>query len=109
MKNDKTIQDTDRRIASILRSEAPLPPSKDWFTRKTLNRLPDKQPRTVSLSEVAAFFIVLTVSVIIVAWQTRIMLTSGDLTASNTVLLLSGLLMAICATLYISVPLLKKY
>ena len=46
MKNDKTIQNTDRRIASILRSEAPVPPSKDWFTRKTLNRLPDRQPRT---------------------------------------------------------------
>lgn len=109
MKNDKTIQDTDRRIASILRSEAPVPPSKDWFTRKTLNRLPDKQPCTVSLSEVVAFFIVLAVSVTVVIRQTKEMLSSGDLTASNTAILLSGLAMAICATLYISVPLLKKY
>ena len=105
MKNDKTIQDTDRRIASILRSEAPVPPSKDWFTRKTLNRLPDRQPRT----EVVAFFIVLAVSVSVVIRQTKEMLSSGDLTASNTAILLSGLAMAICATLYISVPLLKKY
>lgn len=109
MKNDKTFQDTDRRIASILRSEAPVPPSKDWFTRKTLNRLPDRQPRTVSLSEVVAFFIVLAVSVSVVIWKTKEMLSSGDLTAQNTVILLSGLVLAICATLYISVPLLKKY
>ena len=109
MKNDKATQNLDRHIASILKNVAPLPPSKDWFTRKTLNRLPDRQPRTVSTFELAAFVIVLAVSCAIVISQTKIMIDNGDLTAANTVLLASGLVMSICATLYISIPLLKKY
>lgn len=108
MKTDTLTRDTDRRIASIIRSEAPVPPSKDWFTRKTLNRLPDKQPRTVSVYEVAAFFIVLAISCALVVWQTKIILNSGDITAGNTAVLLSGLVMSVCATLYIAIPLLKK-
>lgn len=47
----------DPEFGKFLRKELPQAPRDEWFVRKTMNRLPPKQARIFSTSEIFTFII----------------------------------------------------
>lgn len=107
MKEKSHITDTDRRISAMLKGEDKGAPRDEWFVRKTLNRLPDRRSRVISLPEFVAFLIVMTASAIIIGVQLHQALTT-DPPAFNPYILLMAALSALTATIYIAIPILKR-
>lgn len=108
MKRSDNTKELDRRIGAMLRNESAPVPDDEWFVRKTLNRLPARGRRAIGLPEIAAFLIVVTASVIITIRELKTVMSMADPADYNPMLLLSAAAMALLATLYISIPLLRK-
>ena len=53
MKHDKT----DKQIKEFLKRELPQAPVNPWFTRKVMNRLPEKSPNWAARIENAGFLV----------------------------------------------------
>ena len=47
----ENISDLDNELRRMLQQELPEAGSDEWFTRKVMNRLPEKQPSSVSWIE----------------------------------------------------------
>ena len=103
--NDKEL---DRRISELIRSESPAPYADEWFTRKTVNRLPPRRRRLVSLPELAGFVIVVAVCVLVIVREMKLVLSLADPATFNPAMLLAAAAMAVCATLYITIPILRQ-
>lgn len=116
MKTDRhslTTADTDRRISAMMRGEASPVPGDEWFVRKTLNRLPPRRERILGIPEIIAAAVVLITSGIVIAIETRRLLamarTMTDSIADlNPAMLLAATACALCATLYLAIPVLKN-
>lgn len=108
MKRNDNTKKLDRRIGSMLYNESDPVPKDEWFVNKTLNRLPARNRRTVGIPEVLAFLIVVATSAIITIRELQTVLSMSDLQDFNPMLMLSAAAMALLATLYISIPLLRN-
>lgn len=116
MKTDRhsgSTADTDRRISAMMRGEASPVPGDEWFMRKTLNRLPPRRERILGIPEIIAAVIVLIASGIVIAVETRRLLAmAGTMTDSiadlNPAMLLAATACALCAALYLAIPVLKN-
>lgn len=108
MKQTENIKETDRRISEMLRENSNPLPGDEWFVRKVLNRLPPERSHLVSIPEVVAFLIVLTVSVIITVSETRHALSLTDFSTFNPSHLIASALAALCAAIYIAVPVFRR-
>lgn len=106
-RNDNT-KKIDRRIEAMLHNESAPLPTDEWFIDKTLNRLPARNRRTIGIPEILAFLIVVATSAIVTIRELQTVLNMPDLYDFNPALLLSASAMALLATLYISIPLLRN-
>ena len=108
MKKNNETTDLDSRIGAMLRGEpAPVPEDK-WFVRKTLNRLPSRSRRLLSMPEILAFLIVITACATIIARELRSMMALPDAAEFSPWMLLSAGAAALFATLYLTIPLLRR-
>ena len=107
-KSNNSDKELDCRISEMIRNESPAPCTDEWFTPKTLNRLPRRRPRIVSLPELIGFLIVLVVSVTVIVHELKIVLNLPEPTTFDPALLVGAFAMLVCATLYISIPILRK-
>lgn len=114
MKTDRHgISDTDRRIADMVRGEASPVPRDEWFVSKTLNRLPPRCERILGLPEIIAAGVVLVISGTVMAVEARHLLqlaesTSDSVADLNPLMLLAAAACALCAALYLAIPVLKN-
>lgn len=108
MKRNDNTKKLDRRIGSMLYNESDPVPKDEWFVNKTLNRLPARNRRAVGIPEILAFLIVVATSAIITIRELQTVLSMSDLQNFNPMLILSAAAMALLATLYISIPLLRN-
>lgn len=109
MKQTENIKETDRRIGEMLREHSNPLPGDEWFVRKVVNRLPPERSHLVSIPQVVAFLIVLTASVIITVSETRHALSLADFSTFNPSLLIASAFTALCAAIYIAVPVFRRY
>ena len=99
---------TDRRITEMMRHETPAPPPDGWFVNKVMNRLPARRQRIVRLPEVAAWLVVTAVSVYITIGELKEGMSLPDPTSYNPAVMIGAIAMAIGATLFLSVPILRR-
>lgn len=78
MKHNDTTH-TDTRLRNMIKGGLPEAPDDPLFTRKVLNRLPDKKIRYISIIETAGYIAAFLLIIIMLA------ATAGDITASHTV------------------------
>lgn len=108
MKKNNDTTGLDRRIGAMLRGESAPVPEDKWFVRKTLNRLPSRSRRLLSMPEILAFLIVITASATIIVREFRMLLTLPDPAEFSPCMMLSAGATALVATLYIAIPLLRR-
>lgn len=108
MKRKGNIKELDRRIGAMLCNESDSVPEDKWFVNKTLNRLPMPNRRIFGVPEIVAFLIVVTASAIITMHELKVVMSMPDPADFNPMLMLSAAAMALFATLYISIPLLRN-
>ncbi|MDE6610541.1 MAG: hypothetical protein K2K33_08300 [Muribaculaceae bacterium] len=108
MKRNDSTKKLDRRIGTMLYNESDPVPKDEWFVNKTLNRLPARNRRAVGYPEILAFLVVVTTSAIITIRELQVLMSISDLQNFNPMLMLSAAAMALLATLYISIPLLRN-
>ena len=92
----------------MLRGESAPVPEDKWFVRKTLNRLPSRSRRLLSMPEILAFLIVITACATIIARELRSMMALPDAAEFSPWMLLSAGAAALFATLYLTIPLLPR-
>ena len=108
MKKNNETTDLDSRIGAMLRGESAPVPEDKWFVRKTMNRLPSRSRRLLSMPEILAFLIVITASAIIIAREFRSMMALPDVAEFSPWMLLLAAATALFATLYLTSPLLRR-
>ncbi|MDE6644495.1 MAG: hypothetical protein K2J97_00225 [Muribaculaceae bacterium] len=108
MKRNGNIKELDRRIGAMLCNESEPVPEDKWFVNKTLNRLPMRHRRIFGVPEIVAFLIVVTASIVITIHELKVVMSMPDPADFNPMLMLSAAAMALFATLYISIPLLRN-
>ncbi len=108
MKKNNEITDLDSRIGAMLRGESAPVPEDKWFVRKTMNRLPSRSRRLLSMPEILAFLIVITASATIIAREFRSMIALPDAAEFSPWMLLLAAATALFATLYLTIPLLRR-
>lgn len=108
MKKNNETTNLDSRIGAMLRGESAPVPEDKWFVRKTLNRLPSRSRRLLSLPEILAFLIVITASATIIAREFRSMMALPDVAEFSPWMLLLAAATALFATLYLTIPLLRR-
>ena len=108
MKRNGNIKELDRRIGAMLCNESEPVPEDKWFVNKTLNRLPMRHKRIFGAPEILAFLIVVTASIVITIHELKVVMNMPDPADFNPMLMLSAAAMALLATLYISIPLLRN-
>ncbi|MBQ3605766.1 MAG: hypothetical protein II990_05885 [Muribaculaceae bacterium] len=85
----KRINSDDIQIRELLDKSLPQAPRNDWFVKKTLNRLPQKQGNTISIIEIAGYVIAI---LAIIAIEDNIIYnvtTTGTLTLNDIVWIVS--------------------
>ncbi len=108
MKKNNETTDLDSRIGAMLRGESAPVPEDKWFVRKTMNRLPSRSRRLLSMPEILAFLIVITASAIIIAREFRSMMALPNVAEFSPWMLLLAAATALFATLYLTIPLLRR-
>lgn len=108
MKKNNVTTDLESRIGAMLRGESAPVPEDKWFVRKTMNRLPSRSRRLLSLPEILAFFIIITACAAIIVREFRTMVALPDPAEFSPWMLLSAGATALFATLYLTIPLLRR-
>lgn len=83
----------------MIRESYEAVPEDRWFVKKTVNRLPPKNTRIISLPELGAFLLVFTVCIAVIALQLRTALATGQLPPEPS-LLTCALTILLCSTVY---------
>jgi len=94
MKNNDMSSDFDRMLRERLKSELPQAGRDEWFTRKVMNRLPDKQLSSMSWIEKLGFLIAGVVLVVMWILFGRNVLSAGAVTFVDIMVYGSFLAMA---------------
>lgn len=84
MKRNDTEQ-TDKTLRLIIKDRLPQPPNDPLFTRKVLNRLPDRSSRPISIIETAGYIAAFIVIVVMMATTACDIKTSRTVTVENIV------------------------
>lgn len=79
----------DIQIRELLDKSLPQAPRNDWFVKKTLNRLPQKQGNTISIIEIAGYVIAILAIIAIEGYIIYNVTTTGTLTLNNIVWIVS--------------------
>lgn len=79
----------DIQIRELLDKSLPQAPRNDWFVKKTLNRLPQKQGNTISIIEIAGYVIAILAIIAIEGYIIHNVTTTGTLTLNNIVWIVS--------------------
>ena len=84
--NRNTAHDTDIAIGKLLKQELPQAPADEWFTRKVMNRLPEKRNgNRTSMPEKICY--ILGILTLIATWIYAIIFTGNNgLTQSSLVM-----------------------
>lgn len=98
-KNDISSADQDRMLRLRIQSELPQAGRDEWFTRKVMNRLPEKQPSSVSWIEKLGFLLAGVVLVILWMLFGRNVIASGAVTVVD--IIIYGSFLAIAASLVV--------
>lgn len=95
-KTDSDIMD-DRKLSQLLKHNLLEAPPSPWFTRKVLNRLPDRKVRVASLIEYAIYLIGIVVTGFYTARFVTMTLQTGVITVGD--LFTYGVLFTLCCSL----------
>ena len=79
----------DIQIRELLDKSLPQAPRNDWFVKKTLNRLPQKQGNTISIIEIAGYVIAILAIIAIEGNIIYNVTTTGTLTLNDIVWIVS--------------------
>lgn len=79
----------DIQICELLDKSLPQAPRNDWFVKKTLNRLPQKQGNTISIIEIAGYVIAILAIIAIEGNIIYNVTTTGTLTLNDIVWIVS--------------------
>ena len=79
----------DIQIRELLDKSLPQAPRNDWFVKKTLNRLPQKQGNTISIIEIAGYVIAILAIIAIEGYIIYNVTTTGTLTLNDIVWIVS--------------------
>lgn len=79
----------DIQIRELLDKFLPQAPRNDWFVKKTLNRLPQKQGNTISIIEIAGYVIAILAIIAIEGNIIYNVTTTGTLTLNDIVWIVS--------------------
>ena len=79
----------DIQIRELLDKSLPQAPRTDWFVKKTLNRLPQKQGNTISIIEIAGYVIAILAIIAIEGNIIYNVTTTGTLTLNDIVWIVS--------------------
>lgn len=79
----------DIQIRELLDKSLPQAPRNDWFVKKTLNRLPQKQGNTISIIEITGYVIAILAIIAIEGNIIYNVTTTGTLTLNDIVWIVS--------------------
>ncbi len=79
----ENISDLDNELRRMLQQELPEAGSDEWFTRKVMNRLPEKQPSSVSWIERLGFLMAGIVLIVLWVLFGRSIVSSSALTVAD--------------------------
>lgn len=99
MKYKDNISDFDQEMRRRFKDELPVAGGDEWFTRKVMNRLPDKRPSSVSWIERLGFLIAGIVLAVLWMLFGREVVSSGTITIAD--ILIYGSFLALGASLAI--------
>ena len=97
MDTEKRKEINDAELARLLKLSALTAPPSPWFTRKVMNRLPERKVRVVALAEYAVYVLAALVTAVMGYFYTRDVLAGGVITVGNIVMFSAfvGLIIAI--------------
>ena len=108
MKRNNTTNDIDRRIAAQLRNSLPQAPENEWFTRRVMNRLPEKRHNRLAVLVQWICYLLSLAALGIGAWLTIDNILIHGLSTSSLVFLAIIPLLAIFCTGMMAAPAVRK-
>lgn len=108
MTHKNEIRELDRIISSRLNSELPQAPENEWFTRRVVNRLPDKRHNRVA-SAIKWFCYLLSIAGLgCGAWFTVASVLENGITLGSLLFLSLFPILAVFCTIIMASPLVHK-